>query len=214
MINDLKYIDGVLYQLTPLSKQWVPVPGQERKPDAVRLSAEGERFVYYGGREGGKSRVQELLIREAQIAVLKEQLASAEADARIKGANLEQTRKELRDKVDCWKRIAANRKERNNALAEMLRAERAKVIALESEPNSTIYIKTVQNVLAAYGYNSLKQACSAADSARAALSRERETVRLLRYALEKMIDLANCFIPAGRTNSIVDNAIKVLQDTK
>ena len=178
MINDLKYINGVLYQLPRLSKQWVPVPGQERKPDAVRITEDGEKYVYFGNplpHHGGKSRVQELLIREAQIAVLKEQLASAEADARIKGANLEQARKErdvaqaqakeLCDKVDYWKRVAAGRKERGNALAEMLHAERAKV-------------------------------------------------RGLRSALAQMVNLANCFIPADRTNSIVDNAIKVLQDTK
>lgn len=174
MINDLKFIDGVLYQLTPKDKRWLPVPGQ-----AAVCGRSSTGFVDVDISAFGKSAVQEAWKQAYSL--------TAQSDG-------------MRFVVDNWKSIAATRKQRNNELADMMRTARAERDALaQSLATVTKDRDELRRSLNVWG-------------TRAAQSNVKANA--LREALQKMVQLAKCYIPAGHKNSIVEDAIKVLEDTK
>jgi hypothetical protein len=100
VINNLKFIDGVLYKLTPISKRLTPiskrlvlVQGQEPKQTGVRITPDG---------------VTPLYARTAQNA----------ANA------IDAERNDLCNQVDFWKGVAKDRKVRNDELAAMMHKAR------------------------------------------------------------------------------------------
>lgn len=157
MINDLKFVDGVLYQLSPKDKRWVPVAGQ----------AAAQRG-------------------EARVAVQRDKPVARGGDLWLV--------------AEYWKSIAATRKTRNNELADMMRTARTE----RDELRRSLATVTKQR-------DDARQFSSARGTRAAQLS---VRVHALSIALKEMVQLAKCYIPAGHKNSIVEDAIKVLADTK
>jgi len=106
----------------------------------------------------------------------------------------------MRFVVDNWKSLAATRKQRNNELADMMRTARAERDALaQSLATVTKDRDELRRLTNVWGTRAAQLSVKA---------------NALREALQKMVQLAKCYIPAGHKNSIVEDAIKVLEDTK
>lgn len=184
MINDLKLVDGVLYQLTPKDKRWLPVAGQ-----AV---ARGRSSTYVVDIDVGGP-----LTAAGRDAV--NRLAGTMHAAAQDGQPVAQS-DGMRFVVDNWKSLAATRKQRNNELADMMRTARAERDALaQSLATVTKDRDELRRLTNVWGTRAAQLSVKA---------------NALREALQKMVQLAKCYIPAGHKNSIVEDAIKVLEDTK
>ena len=188
MIIDLKTVNGVLYKLvsrTPHKSVWEKVTEQDTVQRAVRdYFADADVDIRCYGGALGGGKS---IVRDAW----KQAYANVTRDEQAAS---------LWSQLEYWKSIAATRKQRNNELADMMRTARAE----RDELRRSLATVTKQR-------DDARQFSSARGTRAAQLS---VRVHALSIALKEMVQLAKCYIPAGHKNSIVEDAIKVLADTK